>query len=164
MNPLLLLGSIFLVPILLVLVLRANAALVFLSLCAGNVLQLFVGDDTQTIIQGLFNNYSVDIGLYIRLVLLFVPPFLTILFLKSGVRGAKNFINIVPATTVGIASVFLAVPLLPGSLKSDIYGTSVWSEIAGFQAILIGLSVSICLIIVLTGKKVQHRKASKKHG
>lgn len=165
MNPLVLLSILFAAPIILVLISRANAAVVFLALCAGNVLQAFIGDDAQALLQGLLNNYDPTFGLYIRLGIMLIPPLFAILFLRSSVHGGKNLINIFPAITVGIANVFLAVPLLPDEIKSSIYGTSVWAEISEFQAILIGVSVLISLSIVLSGKRSHghHKRGRKKH-
>lgn len=164
MDPLVLLAILFAAPILLILVSRANAAIIFLALCAGNVLQTFVGDDAQLLIQGLLNNYSPASGVYIRLGIMLIPVLFALLFLRGSVSGGKNLINIFPAITVGILNVFLAVPLLPDDLKSEIYGTSVWSQISEFQAILIGGSVFISLVIVFSGKRNHgHKRGRKKH-
>ncbi len=163
MDPLLLIAVLFAAPVLLIVLSRANAALVFLALCAGNVLQAFLGDDAQTLLQGFLNNYNPDLGLYIRLAIMLLPPLLAILFLRSSVHGGKNLINIFPAIAVGIVNVFLAVPLLPASIKSEVYGTTLWSEISQFQAVLIGGSVLISLAIVLSGKRSHgHKKGRKK--
>jgi hypothetical protein len=162
MNPLVLLAILFVAPIVLILITKANAAIVFLALCAGFVLQTFIGDDALLLVQGLVNNYGPEFSQYVRLTVMWVPALLSLLFLHSSVNGGKNLINLFPAVTVGIASVFLTVPLLPDATKSQIYGTSVWGQLAEFQAILIGGSVLVSMVIVLGGKR-GHKKGKKKH-
>ncbi|MCA9344811.1 hypothetical protein KC946_03155 [Candidatus Saccharibacteria bacterium] len=163
MNPLVLIAILFAAPILLILLSKANAALVFLALCAGFVLQAYIGEDAQALIQGLLNNYDPNVGQYIRLGVMLTPPLFAVLFLRSSVQGGKNLINVVPAISVGIVNVFLAVPLLPDNLKSSVYGTSLWSDLSQFQAIFIGVSVFISMAIVLSGKR-GHKKKHRKKG
>lgn len=162
MNPLVLIAILFAAPILLILLSKANAALVLLALCAGYVLQAYIGEDAQALVQGLLNNYDPNVGKYIRLAVMLTPPLFAILFLRSSVQGGKNLINIVPAISVGILNLFLAVPLLPDNLKSSIYVTSLWSDLSQFQAILIGASVFISMSIVLSGKRGHKKRGRKK--
>ena len=58
MNPLILMALITAVPIVLMLVLRTKAALVFMALCAGSVLATFASKATLDLVQTFYSNYS----------------------------------------------------------------------------------------------------------
>lgn len=163
MDPLVLLAILFAAPILLIFLTKANAAIVFLALCAGNVLQTYIGDDALAVVQGLANNYSPAFGQYIKLAIMLAPVLLAVLFLHGSVQGGKFMINLIPAIAVGASNVFLSVPLLPDELQSSIYGTAFWAEFSAYQTAIIGGSVLVSMFVILSGKRGHGKKGKKKH-
>lgn len=170
MTPTLILGAIVLVPLLLLMVLRVNAALVFLSLCLGDVLVRFVADDANSFMSLLKSTHAAPItdtvatgNNLVRLVLLLLPVVLTALFMIKTVRGGKLLINILPATGVGLLGGLLVVPLLSPGLSHNIIDSSLWMQVSKAQNLIVGSSALICLLVLW----VQRPKAGggeKKHG
>lgn len=168
MNPEIILAAIVLGPIVLLMLLRINAALVFLSLCLGNVLVQFIAPDAGSFLT-LFSAKipdSVDTGNdTIKLTLLLFPVVLTAIFMIRTVRGhLKLLLNVLPAAGVGLLGGLLVVPLLPGGISYDITNSSLWEEISRAQNLIVGSSALVCLLVLwLQRPKTGHEKESKKH-
>ncbi|MDB5171180.1 MAG: hypothetical protein JWO35_874 [Candidatus Saccharibacteria bacterium] len=167
MTPVITLAGIVLVPAVLLMVLRINATLVFLSLCLGNILVQFAADDVSSLIA-LFSARvpeGVDTSNHnISLVLLLLPTLLTALFMIKTVRGnGKLALNLLPAAGVGLLGALLVVPLLPGGLSHNIMDSSIWSQIQSAQGTVVGAAATICLLVLWmqrpkTGRDDKHKK------
>src|SRR5215471_15170971 len=99
-------------PILILMILRINATLVFLSLCLGYVLMQFLGTDTQAFADTFMTHATLSTNV-MKLTLLLFPAVFTALFMIFTMRGAKLILNILPSLAVGSLVVLLVVPLLP---------------------------------------------------
>lgn len=144
--------AIIVVPIVLLMVLRINATLVFLSLCLGSVLTRFVADDAGFLMSLASNNVPQAGSLTsasIKLGLLLLPVILTAVFMIKTVRGtAKLLLNILPAAGVGLLGALLAVPFLPTATAANITSSSLWQEITKAQDLVVGLSALLCLFVL----------------
>jgi hypothetical protein len=165
---LLILGAIILVPIILLLVLRVNATLVFLSLCLGNVLTQFVADDagwfmsmaaTSAPQAGSVTESTVKIGL------LLLPVILTAIFMIRTVSGGgKLALNMIPAAGVGLLGALLVVPLLPGGMSQTLMSSDIWLEVTKLQDLIVGASALLCLFVLwLQRPKTGHHELHGKH-
>ena len=158
------LGAIVLVPIAILLLLRINATLVFLSLCLGNVLVQFVSPDANSFFR-LFSA-KVPKGLdngndSVRLILLLLPVVLTAIFMIRTVKGhGRLILNVLPAVGVGLLGTLLVVPLLPSGLSYNIVDSSLWSQILKAQNLIVSVSALACLIVLW----LQRPKTGGKHG
>lgn len=147
------------IPIVLVLLLRSNGPVVFLSLCVGALLVRFVGSDASLVGSALGNNASVASN-YSQLGLLLIPPILSLLILRRSIRGPKALFNVLPAVAVGLVGVLLAVPLLPGGVQHSLTTTNGWSLLVHQQEIVVIASSLACLIVLWMAP---HHAADKKH-
>ena len=152
MTPVIILGGIVLVPVVVLMVLRINAALVFLSLCLGDVLVQFVAPDANSFLT-LFSAHvpkGIDTGNdMIKIVLLLVPVILTAIFMIRTVNGyGRLALNLLPAAGVGLLGGLLIVPLLPSGLSHNIIGSSLWSQIQRTQDLIVGGSALVCLLVL----------------
>jgi hypothetical protein len=152
MSPQLILGAIVLAPVALLLVLRVNAALVFLSLCLGDVLVQFVAPDANSFLT-LFSAHvpkGVDTGdANIKLVLLLFPVILTAVFMIHTVRGyGRLALNLLPAAGVGLLGGLLVVPLLPPGVSHNIVNSPLWSQVQRAQDLIVGASALVCLLVL----------------
>lgn len=148
------------VPIALLIVLRTNAAIVFLSLCAGALLVRFVGDDAGLVGSAIGNN-SVVVSQYAQVALLLIPVVLSAILLGKSMRGPKGLLNILPAIGVGLVGVLLVVPLLPTNLNEAITASDGWSIMQDNQQLIIVISVVVSLVALWlshpkTGGKKKH--------
>lgn len=149
-----------LLPAALLVALRINAAMVFLSLCLGQVLVEFVAKDTDSLISFIAPNSASVSSSVMYLIMLFVPVVLTSLIMLFSVHGKlKNIFNILPALGAGALLVLLAVPLLTPQTRQTIYGLSFWQQLSDAQAMIIGTTAFISLIILWK----QHRHGHKGH-
>src|SRR5581483_4091071 len=146
-------------------ILRINAALVFLSLCLGDVLVQFVAKDTSEFLT-LHNDKlptSNTGSNTVKLILLLIPVVLTAIFMIRTVSGrSKLFLNLLPAAGVGMLGALLVVPLLPPGLAHNVIGSSLWTNVNHVQDLIVGASAIICLFVLwLQRPKAGHSKHGK---
>jgi hypothetical protein len=152
MAPAVILSAIVLIPVVVLMLLRINAALVFLSLCLGNVLVQFIAPDANSFLA-LFSAHvpnGADTGNNIvKIVLLLLPVVLTAVFMIRTVRGRGRLaLNLLPSAGVGMLGGLLIVPLLPGGLSHNIIDSSLWSQALRAQDLIVGCSALICLFVL----------------
>jgi hypothetical protein len=168
MSPEIILAIIVLAPIALLMFLRANAALVFLSLCLGNVLVEFISPDANSFLA-LFSAHvprGIDTGdSTIKLVLLLLPVILTTVFMIRTVHDVGRLIlNILPAAGVGLLGGLLVVPLLPAGVSNDIISSSLWSQAQRAQDLIVGGSALVCLLVLWLQRPKTGGHKHGKHG
>lgn len=167
--PTLTLAALVLLPAILLLWLRVNATLVFLSLCLGDVLVQFVAKDTMeylTLHAGQVPSQASNAGSdTIKLALLLLPVVLTTIFMIRTIHGnGKLLLNALPAVGVGLLGALLVVPLLPPGLSHNVLRSPLWSQVLNVQDIIVGASAFICLLVLwLQRPKSGEGKHGKKH-
>lgn len=152
MSPDIILGLIIGVPVLVLVLLRVNATLVFLSLCLGSVLVQYVAPDTRSFVA-LFSHNGVSVASAsdntIKLVLLLFPVVLTTIFMIRTVRGkGKLILNALPAIGVGLLGALLIVPLLSAGLRHNILLSDLWQQVEKAQVLIVGASALVCLLVL----------------
>jgi hypothetical protein len=167
--PTITLAALVLVPVILLMVLRVNAALVFLSLCLGNVLVQFVAKDTVEFLTLHPNQVPTQASTAgadtVKLVLLLLPVVLTAVFMIRTVHGnGKLLLNILPAAGAGLLGALLVVPLLPSGLSHNVVGSSLWTQVTNVQDLIVGASAVVCMLVLwLQRPKTGSGKHGKKH-
>lgn len=165
MDPNIILIAILAAPVLLLMVLRVNAAQVFLSLCLGAVLVQFVGPDAATIVsstsahsRGVPSSQSV-----VNLVLLLLPVVLTTVFMINSVKGkAKQAFNLLPAIGVATLGALLAVPMTSAGLTGSITMLPLWKELENLQTMILGISTLLVLLYLwMHRSKASHDEKAK---
>ncbi|HEY5442006.1 MAG TPA: hypothetical protein VIJ68_00535 [Candidatus Saccharimonadales bacterium] len=146
------LAAVVLAPVAVLLLLRVNAALVFLSLCLGDVLVQFVAKDTTEFLTLHANQVSQITNSgnnNIKLILLLLPVVLTAVFMIRTVRGnGRLLLNILPAAGVGLLGALLVVPLLPPGLAHNVVGSTLWNQVTRAQDLIVGASALVCLFVL----------------
>jgi len=163
--PVIALTAIVLVPVLILMVLRINAALVFLSLCLGDVLVQFVAKDTTeflTLHNGKFVQASTGNN-SVKIALLLLPVVLTAVFMIKTIHGnGRLALNLLPAAGVGLLGALLVVPLLPPGLSHNVVNSSLWTQANKAQDLIVGASAVVCLFVLwLQRPKAGHSKRGK---
>ena len=167
MTPLVTLAAIVLAPVIVLMVLRVNAVLVFLSLCLGDVLVQFIAGDTNSLLSFIASSNAQTINsasgsTLSKLILLLLPVVLTTLFMLRSVHGMPRLLlNTLPALGVGLLGALLLVPLLPGGLQHNIMTSALWDQVHRAQDLIVGTSALICLL-VLWQQRAKHQL--DKHG
>jgi hypothetical protein len=164
--PVIALASIVLVPVVALMILRINAALVFLSLCLGDVLVQFVAKDTTeflTLHADKVSKAATTGNNNVKLALLLLPVLLTAIFMIRTISGNSRLLwNILPAAGVGLLGALLVVPLLPPGLSHNVIGSSLWDQVIKVQDLIVGASAVVCLFVLwLQRPKAGHSKHGK---
>jgi hypothetical protein len=169
MTPELTLAAIVLVPVVLLMILRVNAALVFLSLCLGDVLVQFIANDASSFLTTFSGSHTVTSvttsNSNVKIALLLLPVILTAVFMIRTVQGTSRLLlNALPAAGVGLLGALLIVPLLPPGTAHNIIDSSLWTQVQRAQVLIVGASALVCLLVLWlqrpkTGGK--HRKHHK---
>jgi hypothetical protein len=137
------------VPLLVLTVLRINAAMVFLSLCLGYVLVTFVANDADSLISFLAPDTNSISASSLKLGMLLTPAILTSIFMVFSVRGRTGVtLNILPAAGVSVLALLLAVPLFTPGLRYEVQSLTMWQQINEAQAMIVGASALISLLFL----------------
>lgn len=148
------------VPVLLLMILRVNAALVFLSTCLGAVLLQYVGSETNDFFHTFLPKVDPS---DIKLGLVLLPVVLTSIFMVKTVKGNKLVFNLLPALGTGLLLTLLLVPLLPSGIDKNIVASQTWHQLQDAQALIVGISALLCLFFLwLQRPKTGHDE--KQHG
>jgi zinc transporter ZupT len=159
------LGALALVPALAILVLRVNGAIAFMSVCLGSVLVTYTSNDVDTVFTKFASKEALVTGQWTRLALLVAPFLLTILFTRGSVKGAKKFINILPAVATGLLGALLAVPLLPKHLQQQVHEQTAWHQLSNAQtAVILGGALFSLLFLLFTHRRRKSEEDGKKKG
>ncbi len=164
--PVIALTVIVLAPILTLMVLRINAALVFLSLCLGDVLVQFVAKDTTEFLTLHADKVTQAVNTgnnNVKLILLLLPVILTAVFMIRTINGSSRLaLNLLPAAGVGLLGALLVVPLLPPGLAHNVVGSPLWTQVTRVQDLIVGASALVCLFALwLQRPKAGHSKHGK---
>lgn len=151
-------------PVAMLMLLRINAALVFLSLCLGLVLVEFVAGEANSLLTlfGLTDG-SVS-GSTLQLVLLFAPAAATSVISAFSLHGKLRVLfNLVPATAAAAFAVILVVPLLPPGLSGALQDQSVWQHLSRAQALVVGTGALVSLAFLWTQRRSLRHRDKRKH-
>src|SRR5579871_264794 len=111
MSATLLLAAIIATPIILALLLKVNAAVLFMSLCVGDVLVRYTSSDVASFLfirapkGGNLSLSTVELGL------LLLPAVLTMVFMIHSIKGHRVLLNLLPAIGVGLLTAILVEPI-----------------------------------------------------
>ncbi len=153
--------TLFAVPVLALLVLRANAALVFLSMCLGYTVGRLLGGDISAFADTLMPGLG---RLNMQLGLIAIPALLTALFYTRSVKGMRALSNIVPALAVGCLAVALVVPLLGPPVSAAVMALPLWQTFARLESLAIGGGAAASLLFLWLQRPVAGKKSDDKRG
>jgi hypothetical protein len=149
MSPLVLFGLLVLVPVVIAMLFRVNAAVLFMSLCVGEVLVQYVANDTGSFVTTFAGHNSNISSSTIRLALLLIPPVLTAVFMFHSIRGGmKLMLNIFPAIGVGLLTALLIKPLLSPAFQHTLERSSLWHQFSQAQTLVVSVSALFSLLFL----------------
>ncbi|HUD10364.1 MAG TPA: hypothetical protein VMR28_01685 [Candidatus Saccharimonadales bacterium] len=161
MTPILYLALTVLVPIIVAVILRVNAAVLFMSLCVGEVLVLFVAGNADSFASAVSPTGNVGIST-MRIGLLLLPPALTIIFMLHSINGStKVAMNVIPAIGAGLLLALLLEPLLAPGIRAGIQHSALWHQFSSAQSLVVGLGALFSLMFLWLGR---HSNGRGHHG
>ena len=145
-------------PLGLTFLIKSNAALGFLVLCAGFVLSTSVIGDLKHLLSQLnLSTTSSTIGL----IFLVVPLVLTLLLTRgSAGKGFKFWLQLAAALAAGGLLALSVGPVLASSSQFDVTTSGFWTSLQKIQSEIIGLGALISLLLIWFGglKRYAHHK------
>ncbi len=156
MNPLIVIGALTVVPAVLILVFRINAALVFLALCAGSVVNEFLGSDFLQFFNSFFPTSSTGVHSAATIGFLVLPAVLTMIFMRKSVGASKFLLNLIPALLSGVLLTLLVVPLLADGTAYTIMSSDAWNTLQQFQGVTVGAAALASFLILWSSNKGGH--------
>ena len=165
MSDSLMLLTFLVVPVLLIGFFRINAVMVFLSLCLGEILVKYVGNDTNSLISLFSKHGSGSVGKStVLLVFLIGPAVATAVFMLFSVHGkAKVLINLLPAVATSFLGLLLAVPLLAPGLRYHIETNSLWLQLSRAEDFIVGIGALISLVFMWSQRRGHKHHEGGKH-
>lgn len=159
------LAALLVLPLLLLVLLRINAVLVFLATCLGYVLTQFVAPDADLLLS-VFGGTEAGVAApennTVRIALILLPVVLTAAFMiKSVKKGGRQLLNLFPSLGVSLLLVYIIVPLLPADLSAAIVTTAAWEQITKFEDLVVGISALLCLLAIWAQRP---KHVEEKHG
>lgn len=136
-------------PVIVLLLLRANAALVFAALCIGFTVTHYVS--AHEISSSLAPYIGPAHDNHLQLVFAFLPAVIALVAtFRSQAKGLTGLItNAFPALGVGFLTIALSLPFLAGELRADIITSSLWNTALNLQAPIIGFAALASLILLV---------------
>jgi hypothetical protein len=150
------LGAIILAPALVTFLLKSDAALGFLTLCAGFVLSTSAIGDLKRLLSE--TNLSVTEST-LALILLCVPLGITLLVTRnSSGKKAKFWFHLATALCIGGFLALSLGPVLERSSQLDVTASQFWDELQNIQSIIIGAGSLLSLGIIWFSCLKPHKK------
>lgn len=162
MDPHIVLGILIGVPVLLLTLLRVNAATAFLALCLGSLLGSYVSDDVVQMLRGYVAPNSQVTEAVVSLVLLWLPVVLVMIFMAHTIGARQRLINLLPALAVGLVGALLSVPFFTPEAQITIYASTGWRLIENNQALIVVLG-TVASLVLLRMRKPLHEGGKPKH-
>jgi hypothetical protein len=158
MIPLIVFGAIVGAPVLLGLVMRVNAVFIFLSVCAGYLLQLSLSDSVDLLAATFIRGSN---SLVIARVALMVLPTLLTLFLLRKTMGRSLIFQIIPLLFSGMMLGVLLLPLLTPGFSQSVYSSQYGGSIRSSTDLVTAVAVASNMILAYMLFKGQSKH--KKH-
>jgi len=149
------------VPIIMVMVLRASATLVFLSLCLGAVVTQFLAHDIEDFANLFFPQANLA-SYEFKIALLLAPALLTAVLMLRSVKGMKYWLNILPAAAVGGLVPLLVVPLLPAMASQPITQEAIWQGLSRAQDLIVGGGALVSLLFLWVRRTKRGKESGSK--
>jgi hypothetical protein len=156
-----LVGAVIL-PAIVIVALRTNAAMVFFALCGGSVLVTLMGEDIKLVAQSIGKGNAV-LPIAALIGMLVAPAILAIIFLRGSVSKPKMMLQLLPAIATGVVGVLLVVPLLTPEAQKIVADNMLWQRYSQFQPVALLVGVFGSLVVAAFTARGQKHEDKKKH-
>ncbi len=142
--------------------LRSSAVLIFLSLCAGEILARLTSQDVTEIVSSFAALNNVPVYSIVQIALLVIAPVVLLFAYKNTVKPSLLFMQIVPAVASVVVCLMLIVTKLPYDSKIAIEASNVYTMVKPFFSLAIAAGL-LSSLFYLVAVKPKHSKHNKKH-
>jgi hypothetical protein len=147
---------IVLVPLAITFLLKSNAALAYLSLCASFVLITFASADIKDLTKSLSFQLNAST---LNLIILILPVTLTLLLTRKTFSGSiKLVLHSVAALCAGALLALVSIPLLSLSTRQNFADSWGWINLQKIQTPVIAAGVILSLLLIWSAKHPHAKK------
>ncbi len=145
------------------LLLRTNVILVFLTLCASNLIVSLTSRDVSQLAASTLPVKNYPILSIVEIFILVVLPLVLMLAYKNSTKPAGLVIHILPAVASAILFFMLATTMLPYETKLAIEQSNIYGILKPFFEIVIsaGFVFSALYLIITKPRYAKHGKHDK---
>lgn len=148
------------VPLLLVLLLRVNSAVLFFIVAASVLLQQFLDPDATRLVNSLLPGGGVD---YMSLMVLIVPIVVATAMFAGTAKKVMLPLHAVLAIITGLTALLTVDRFLPSSWLMEFSKTAVYDAVHDYQTVIVGLGIVLGLFLLKSGNKSGEHKKGKHH-
>lgn len=149
-----------LIPFLLVLFLRTNAAILFFVLAGASTLQTYLDKDVASFAGSIFGGG--DDTRAVSLVLLALPFVVAAIAFRDTVSKSALFMQLLLSLGVGLCLIFIVPQFLPESIVKTIHESSAYKTLQPYTSIVIAGTFLASIIMLWISRP--HHEHHKKHG
>lgn len=146
---------------LLLLFIRTNTAVVFLSVCAGSVLLGAMGKNTDILAQSFTIGPPVSVNI-IQAVLVLLPALVSAVLFSKRISTSKLLFAVVPAICAVIVGLTLVYPFLTGPFQQTLIASKGWSLIAQYYELIVATGIVSSLFTIALTMPRQHKEGKHK--
>lgn len=152
--------AVVLLPFLLVLFLRTNAAILFFVLCGASTLQTYLDKDVSSFASSILPGKNVQL---LALGLFILPFVVAAIAFRRSVSSRQLPLQLILALLVGGCLVFIGPQFLPGGVVSTIRTSEPYTVLQPYTSLVIATAFLVStLFLWVSHPRGQH--ADKKHG
>lgn len=140
-------GAIIVVPVFFALVFRVNAVFVFMSVCAGYLLQIALSDSVDLVLATIIKGSNSVVAASVSLLVL---PVILTLFLLRKTQGRSVVFQFIPLIFSGMLLGNLLLPLLTPGFSQSIYNSAYGDSIRQSQDLITAVAVVSNLVLAWT--------------
>jgi multisubunit Na+/H+ antiporter MnhG subunit len=150
-------------PLLLVVLLRTSAAMLFLVFAGSALLQHNLDKDVAGFANSLLGGSTSNTQL-LSLLLLLVPFFVTAVAFKDSVTKAGTVGHGLLSIGVGLCVLFVVTPYLPANSFAAVNGSPLYIAVLPFTSLAIATALLGSVLVLWFGRKKHEHNKHKKHG
>ena len=160
MQGLLLSALILLIPLLLVLFLRTNAAILFFVVTGASTLQSYLDKDVSGFATALMPGRNA----HVVPLLLFVLPFtVAAIAFRHTVHSRMLFFHIILGALVGLSAAFISTQFLPVGIVENIQSSQYYSVLQPYSSLVIAIAFLLSVVILWLSHPKQVHEGHGKH-
>lgn len=153
MQSLIIVGIVVGIPLIAGIAFRVHAALLFMAVATGALLQQTVGESTALALAAFIKDGPVEMVANIGLIVL--PVILTLVFLRKSMKKKEVLLQVVPLVAASLALAAVLMPFLPAGTEDAL--RSVPSGALLVQSLDVTVAVAAVLNLMLAWRSFHHK-------
>jgi len=161
MLPIIIFGLLAGLPVLVAVLFRVSAVLLFTSIAVGNFLVLYLSDDVVLAVNAFTKDKNVTMA--VQFALLLAPVVLALLLLRKTVTKGKLILHVVALVGCGLSIAVMALPIFASDVQAQIFKMPLGDIFKNSQDLIVGITAIVVLLLMLSTYRHKEGKGKKHH-